>query len=43
MESSSGVYWAMVASQLVQLAILLWVLLCADWKRFTMTTSHESL
>ena len=43
MESSSGIYWAMVASQLVQLAILLWMLLCADWKRFTMTTSHESL
>lgn len=34
--SSSGVYWAMVASQLVQLGILLWMLLCTDWKRFSL-------
>ena len=34
--SSSGVYWAMVVSQLVQLGMLLRVLFRTDWKRFAL-------
>ena len=38
--SSAGVYWAMIASQRVQCAMLLWVLLRVDWKRFALGSSR---
>ncbi len=41
MASSSGVYWAMVVSQIVQLGILLWMLFCTDWKRFALMSSYR--
>ncbi|WP_300773794.1 MATE family efflux transporter [uncultured Desulfovibrio sp.] len=37
MDSSSGVYWAMIISQIVQFAQLFWTLLYADWKRYALT------
>ena len=40
LRSSAGVYWAMIASQLVQCAMLLWVLLRVDWKRFALGSSR---
>ncbi len=40
LRSSAGVYWAMVASQLVQCAMLLWVLLRVDWKHFALGSSR---
>lgn len=40
LRSSAGVYWAMIASQLVQCDMLLWVLLRVDWKRFALGSSR---
>jgi hypothetical protein len=39
--SSSGVYWAMVVSQLVQLGMLLRVLFRTDWKRFALMSPDK--
>ena len=43
LRSSAGVYWAMIASQLVQCAMLLWVLLRVDWKRFALGSSRPGM
>lgn len=37
-QDASGVYLAMLASQIVQSSILFWVLLRVDWTRFAMVT-----
>ena len=40
MKSSSGIYWAMVIAQIVQLGILLWIFIYTDWKRFSLFASY---
>lgn len=41
-QDSSGVYCAMLISQMVQSSILLWVLLRCNWTRFAMHIAHSS-